>query len=107
MKSGALAKLWYALGATGIPAPLRIRKRKASPIQRLSAWAKAQMEKSHITSERAAMWNADSFESRTVRRYRKREESFAEMSSAYHGELRRVRRSMAFDKLRNERKGIS
>ncbi len=81
-------------------ADLQPPKRK-TVIQRLGEWYQKQREKSRIASELADKLNADSRESRQSRRSRLRMEAFRDISKKYPGESRRLRRSMAFDRVRN------
>lgn len=72
-----------------------------SVFKRVSEWTKKQIEKSRIASERASEWNKSHRDSRQVRRRKLRMKAFAEISHQYPGELRRHRRRMAFNRVRN------
>ena len=109
MKPSGILPLIFALINDRPPKLSDIMPRRIkSAVQRIGKFYEEREAKSAETDSRIDKWNTDHIgKSRPVRRAEARRDAFIAMTKAYRSEPRRIRRSMAFDKLRNERKAVN
>lgn len=75
-------------------------------LKRVSEWYERQRDRSREATKRAQEWNKSHHKSRQVNRAEARANTFKYMTEKYPGELRSVRRSMAFELIKNRRQAI-